>query len=334
MYTTTLWIGWLLRQSGNLTAGEISLVLTYSATLSETMWISARSLRKYTKGLADAAEMIDIIEAPAEITDSPYAFTNRSIHKRVVGITFDNVTFTHNGGQPLFKNFCLKIDAGQKVAIIGSTGAGKTTLVNLLLRNIEATSGSIRVEPYDIRKDVTQDALKSLISTVSQNADMFHRTIRENIAYGKQDATDEEIIEAAKKARIHDFIVEQTANGYDTKVGERGVHLSGGQKQRIAIARALLHDAPVLIFDEATSSLDNVTEKEIQLILETGLKDKTVLVIAHRLSTIRNCDRIIVLNNGSINQDGTHEELILDKEGIYYKMLHSTDVALKEGVFN
>ncbi len=329
MYATTLWIGWLLRQSGHLTPGEISLVLTYSATLSETMWMSARSLRKYTKGLADAAEMIDIIEKPGEINDSPNAFAN--VDANVHGITFDKVTFAHKGGQPLFRDFSLRIDARQKVAVIGSTGAGKTTLVNLLLRNIEVQSGSIRIEPYDIRTDITQDGLKSLISTVSQYADMFHRTIRENIAYGKQGATDEEVIEAAKKARIHEFIIQQT-DGYDTKVGERGVHLSGGQKQRIAIARALLHDAPVLILDEATSSLDNVTEKEIQLILETGLKEKTVIVIAHRLSTIRNCDRIIVLEHGSIIQDGTHDELILDVSGIYYKMLHSSEVARKEEI--
>lgn len=324
MYASTIFICYHLWKQGHFTPGDFVLMITYSAMLSETLWISNRSLRKFSQAIADASEMAAIMQEPVEIRDT--AADQTDLHVPIRNVTFKNVCFAYPNGTPIFDHFSLQITAGQKVAIIGPTGSGKTTLINLLLRNIEAQSGNILLEPYNIRTDFTQDTLKSYISTVSQSADLFHRTIRENIAYGKPDATDEEIYTAARKAQIHEFILKQN-DGYDTLVGERGVHLSGGQKQRIAIARALLHNAPVLIFDEATSSLDNVTEKQIQDILENELREKTVIIIAHRLSTIEKCDRILVLSEGTILQDGTHSELVADTTGLYYKMLNSHEVA-------
>jgi ATP-binding cassette subfamily B protein len=331
MYASTLIICYTLWKHGHFTPGDFVLMVTYSAMLSETLWISNRSLRRFSQAVADASEMVAIMQEPVEIADILSSESQPSIP--IGSITFDNVCFAYPNGTTIFDQLSLSIATHQKVAIIGPTGSGKTTLVNLLLRNIEAQRGTITLEPYNIVKDLTQDGLKSLISTVSQNADLFHRTIRENIAYGRPDATDQEIHAAAKKARIHDFILRQP-DGYETLVGERGVHLSGGQKQRIAIARALLHDAPILIFDEATSSLDNVTEKEIQSILEEELRDKTVIIIAHRLSTVRNCDRILVLENGTLIQDGTHEELILQKDGMYNHMLNSHALAVRPEVYS
>ena len=322
LYATSILASVWLWKHGTFTSGNFVLVMTYAAGLSESMWILSRSLRKFSKAIADAEEMVEIIEQPGEIQDHPGAKDRPFVSSQLARVHFQDVSFSYGNGKMIFDKFTLDIPAGQKVAVIGQTGAGKTTLVSLLLRNIDAQSGTILVGSYDIKKAVTQDGLKALISSVSQNVEMFNRTIGENIRYVNPLAGFDQVVAAAKKARIHDFIV-TLEKGYDTTVGERGVHLSGGQKQRVAIAQALLHDAPVLVLDEATSSLDNVTEKEIQTILETGLKDKTVIVIAHRLSTIKNCDRIVVLDQGVIAQDGPHEALVLDENGIYYKMLNS-----------
>ena len=191
--------------------------------------------------------------------------------------------------------------------MVGSSGAGKTTFVSLLLRQFDLNSGSISIDGQAIH-EVTQDSLRANIAVVPQEPSLFHRTIRENIAYGKPDATDEEIIEVAKKAQAHDFI-SQLPEGYNTLVGERGIKLSGGQKQRVAIARAMLKDAPILLLDEATSALDSESEVEIQKALHFLMNGKTVIAIAHRLSTLREMDRIIVLENGKIIEDGTHETL-------------------------
>lgn len=317
MYAFTLGISYYLWKAGRFTPGDFVLMVTYSAMLSETLWVAIRSLRKFSQAVADANEMTEIMQEAPEIVDQPNAKTDVQVHR--ADIVFKSISFSHSNGNAVFKDFSLVVQAGQKVAIVGTTGSGKTTLVNLLLRTIEPQKGVITIDSHDTT-DLTQDALKSLVSTVSQGTDLFHRTIRQNIAYGKDNATDEEIFSVAQKARIHDFIINQP-EGYNTPVGERGIQLSGGQKQRIAIARALLHDAPILVFDEATSSLDNVTEKEIHEIIEGELVDKTVIIIAHRLSTVRNCDRIVVLEKGAIVQDGTHEQLVNNHTGSYYRML-------------
>jgi ABC-type multidrug transport system fused ATPase/permease subunit len=208
----------------------------------------------------------------------------------------------------VFQQLNLTIAAGQRLGLVGPSGAGKSTFVSLLLRQYDIESGSIEIDGQNIA-EVTQDSLRAAIAVVPQEPALFHRTIRENIAYGKPDATDEEIIEVAKKAYAHDFITSLPL-GYDTLVGERGVKLSGGQKQRIAIARAMLKNAPILILDEATSALDSESEVEIQKALHILMVGKTVIAIAHRLSTLREMDRIIVLENGAIAEDGTHDTLL------------------------
>ena len=312
---------WLWKQ-GQFSAGSVMLVMAYSATLSDSVWMLARSLRSFSKNLADAKEMVEVIAEPAEIVDAIGSTDMVRSSPPGVSVFFDRVTFGYPKRNLLFDDFELSIPAGQKIGIVGATGSGKSTFTNLLLRNIEPTSGKIFVDDYDIVRDLTQTGVKKLISSVAQNVDMFHRTIRENIGYGKPNASEEQIISAAKKARIHDFIL-TLPYGYDTRVGEHGLHLSGGQRQRIAIAQALLHNSPVLILDEATSSLDNITEKEIQQIIRNEMGGKTVIIIAHRLTTVRDCDRIIVFENGRIIQDGSHEELVANTTGFYSKMLQT-----------
>ena len=217
----------------------------------------------------------------------------------------------------VFRDFDLHIAAGQRVGLVGHSGAGKTTFVSLLLRQYDLGAGAIEIDGQNIAK-VTQDSLRENIAVVPQEPLLFHRSIRENIAYGNPEASEEEIMAAAKQAQAHDFIM-TLPDGYDTLVGERGVKLSGGQKQRVAIARAMLKDAPILVLDEATSALDSESEVAIQKALETLMEGKTVIAVAHRLSTLRKMDRIIVLEDGKIIEDGTHEELS-QASGTYQKL--------------
>lgn len=219
-----------------------------------------------------------------------------------------------------FQNFNLEIQPQTKVGLVGYSGSGKSTLINLLMRffDIEENNGGIEIDGYDIR-DITQESLRKNISYIPQDPILFHRTIKENIVYGKLDATEKEIITATKKACCYDFINE-LENKFDTLVGERGVKLSGGQRQRIAIARAILKNSPILILDEATSALDSITEKEIQIALKNLMENKTVIAVAHRLSTLNNMDRIIVLDKGKIVEDGTINELLNIENGLFKKM--------------
>jgi ATP-binding cassette subfamily B protein len=219
----------------------------------------------------------------------------------------------------VFENFNLEIEPKTKVGLVGYSGGGKSTLINLLMRffDIEEGNGGIEIDGNDIR-EVTQESLRQNIAYIPQDPILFHRSIRENIAYGNLKATEEEIIEASKKASCYDFIME-LENKFDTLVGDRGVKLSGGQRQRIAIARAILKDSPILILDEATSSLDSITEREIQTALKNLMNNKTVIAVAHRLSTLNYMDRIVVLDKGKIVEDGTREEL-LATEGLFKKM--------------
>ena len=220
----------------------------------------------------------------------------------------------------IFQSFNLTIEPNQKVGLVGYSGAGKSTLINLLMRffDIEEGKGSIEIDNQDIR-NITQESLRQNISYIPQDPILFHRTIRENIAYGKINATEEEIIEASKKANCYEFI-NNLENKFDTLVGERGIKLSGGQRQRIAIARAILKNSKILILDEATSALDSITEKEIQEALKNLMENKTVIAVAHRLSTLDNMDRIIVLDKGKIVEDGTKQELLKNKDGLFSKM--------------
>lgn len=266
-------------------------------------------IRRYgeiQEGLADIVVEHDIVDIEgAKVLSAPKG-----------QIEWKNVNFGYEGSV-VFADFNLSIKAGERIGLVGSSGAGKTTFVSLLLRQHDLIDGSIVIDSQNIR-EVTQDSLRETIAVVPQEPLLFHRSIKENIIYGKPDATDAEVVAVAKKAFAHEFIMELT-EGYDTLVGERGVKLSGGQKQRIAIARAMLKDARILVLDEATSALDSESEVVIQKALHKLMKGKTVIAIAHRLSTLREMDRIIVLENGKIVEDGTHDTLAKAK-GTYARL--------------
>jgi ATP-binding cassette subfamily B protein len=267
------------------------------------------------KEFADAEEMAAILDTPYEISDK-----NIEILGDVKGeIVFDQVTYIYsNNNSKVLDNFSLEIPAGQKIAIIGSSGSGKTTFVRLLLRLFNLLSGCILIDGVDI-SNISQKNLRENISFVPQDPVLFHRTLMENIRYGKRDASDEEVFHAARLAHCDEFI-QDLPEGYQTYVGERGVKLSGGERQRIAIARAILKNAPILILDEATSALDSQSEHLIQDALHNLIKGKTTIVIAHRLSTIREMDRIIVLQKGKIIEDGKHEDLLKKDGGLYQQL--------------
>ncbi|MDB5187438.1 MAG: putative transporter ATP-binding protein [Candidatus Saccharibacteria bacterium] len=289
--------------------------LTYLQRISSQIFTLGDMLNGYDQALLEAAPLSDILRQDTIVNDKPNAQTLDGITPT---ITFTNTSYHYDDTDAqVLKSINLSIKAGEKVGLIGHSGAGKTTISHLLLRFSDVTGGSIKIDGHDIR-DVTQLSLREHIAYVPQEPMLFHRSLRENIAYGKPDATDTEIIRAAKQANAYEFI-EKLPQQYETLVGERGVKLSGGQRQRIAIARAILKNAPILILDEATSALDSESEKLIQDALERLMKGRTSIVIAHRLSTIAKLDRIIVLDQGAIVEDGTHQEL-LTKGGIYAKL--------------
>ena len=304
----------LLVENHQINAAVVYLLITYTVNLIDEIWNFNNFFRNYTRILADAREMVEIIDQPNEVIDT----SDTSIVIKNGLITINRMDFNHSEqGDGLFKKFNLTIKPGEKVGLVGRSGSGKTTLVNLILRFMDIDSGTIHIDNQNIAK-YTQESLRASISFVSQDPLLFHRSIRENIAYGKPTATDKEITKAAKQAYAWEFI-KDLPDGLDTLVGERGVKLSGGQRQRISIARALLKNAPILILDEATSALDSESEKLIQEALSNLMKNRTSIVIAHRLSTIAELDRIIVLNNGTIIEDGSHKEL-LEKKGTYAKL--------------
>ena len=298
-----------------ISVASIYLIVTYTASVAHNLWNMNGIMRTYNRIMGDSRAMVEILNAPTTLNDA-----NDDVLKVKRGeIVMNNVTFTHDEGDgaTLFRDFSLTIRPGEKVGLVGSSGSGKTTLTKLLLRFADIDSGEIAIDDQNIA-DVTQASLRSEIAYVPQEPLLFHRSVRENIAYAKPDATDADIEAAAKKAGAYDFIL-QLKDNFDTLVGERGVKLSGGQRQRIAIARAILKDAPILVLDEATSALDSESEKLIQKSLETLMKGRTSIVIAHRLSTIAKLDRIIVMSNGAIIEDGTHDAL-LKKNGQYAKL--------------
>ena len=302
-------------QHNIVSVAAVYLIITYTGSVARELWNMNSIMRNYNRIIGDAHEMVEILHTPTSLVDR----SDKKLHVNRGVIDFDTVTFTHDEGKgaTLFHNFSLHITPGEKVGLVGSSGSGKTTLTKLLLRFADIDSGTIMIDEQDIA-EVTQASLRSQIAYVPQEPLLFHRSVRENIAYGKANATDAEIEQAAKKAGAYDFII-KLQDGFDTLVGERGVKLSGGQRQRIAIARAIVKDAPILVLDEATSALDSESEVLIQKSLKTLMKNRTSIVIAHRLSTIAKLDRIIVMHNGKIVEDGSHEQLI--KHGGHYAKL-------------
>ncbi len=292
-------------QQGTITAGEVVFIFNTSWNIVMMAWLAALELPSLYKEIGVCKQALSIIQDPIEITDAPQA---KPLKVTRGEITFDNVSFHYRPEASIFEDKSITIHAGEKVGLVGFSGSGKTTFVNLILRYYDVEGGRILIDGQDIA-EVTQDSLREQIALIPQDASLFHRSLIENIQYGRLNATDEEIVQAAKKAHAHEFI-EKMAEGYHTPVGERGVKLSGGQRQRIAITRAILKDAKILILDEATSALDSVTERLIQDSLQDLMHGRTCIVIAHRLSTLSDMDRILVFKEGHIIEEGSHDELI------------------------
>jgi len=299
---------------GTLTVGQFVMAVSLSLLIiAEVRNLSRRFLELF-EALGNVSSGVRAILQPHELVDGADAFGHAIARG---AIEFADVDFKYADGAQVFRQFSLSIPAGQRVGLVGFSGSGKSTFVNLLLRLYDPQSGSIRIDGIETRS-FTQDSLHAQLGLIPQDPTLFHRTLRENIRYGRSGATDAEVEAAAVRAHADEFI-RAIPGGYDAEVGERGVKLSGGQRQRVAIARVILKNAPILILDEATSSLDSVTEQAIQGALDAAMTDKTVLVIAHRLSTISHLDRILVFSEGRVVEDGTHREL-LERGGAYHDL--------------
>ncbi len=303
-----------LWQMGTITVGDFVLFQAYFLMLFSQIWELGRIIRKIYEQLAEAEEMVTILHTPHEIQDRPRA---QKLKVTAGKIEFRTVDFAYTKTRNVLKNFSLTIAPGERVGLVGPSGSGKTTITALLLRYYDVVRGEIIIDGQNIQK-VTQESLREHLSLVPQDPLLFHRTLSENIRYGRPGATEKEVERASRLAHCHEFI-QQLSYKYGTYVGERGIKLSGGERQRVAIARAILKNAPILVLDEATSSLDSNSEHLIQDALHNLMKGKTTIVIAHRLSTIMQMDRIVVIEYGVIKETGTHQEL-LKKGGLYKKL--------------
>ena len=326
--TAIVGVAILLWWQGSARAGDITLVLTSFFVLQGYLRDVGQYVRNLQRAVNDMEELVDVHHQPFGIADRPEARAHTIDAGRV---EFDHVTF-HYGRHmtALYADFSVTIPAGQRVGLVGYSGSGKTTFVKLIQRLYDVTGGKILIDGFDIG-DFTQASLRRQIAIVQQEPILFHRSLADNIAYSRPGASRAEVIEAAKLASAHDFI-EALPKGYETMVGERGIKLSGGERQRVAIARAFLADAPILILDEATSSLDSESEVLIQRAMERLMVGRTTIVIAHRLSTVRALDRLLVFDKGRIIEEGTHEQLIALQGGIYRKLFERQALELTRGL--
>jgi ATP-binding cassette, subfamily B, bacterial len=307
-YAARLWM------DRSISAGSFAMVASLLLLVINDIRNLTRRFLEFFEYIGNVADGVGIIIRPHEITDLPEA---QELVVTRGEIQFEKVKFTYPGGIDVFDGLDLTIRPGERVGLVGFSGSGKSTFVNLILRLYDIEAGRILIDGQDIRK-VTQDSLRSAVSMISQEPMLFHRSLLENVRYGSLEATDDEVRDAARRAHADEFI-ESLPNGYNALVGERGVKLSGGQRQRVAIARALLKNAPIFFLDEATSSLDSITERQIQESIEQLMQGRTTIVIAHRLSTIAHLDRIVVFHAGKVIEDGTHSNL-LQRGGHYARM--------------
>ena len=313
-FAATLYLGavQIIDGTGPLTVGGLAF---FAMMIQRLLWPVTRLgaiFDEYERARAAARRVFGLMDRPVQLPQAEHPVMLDGIER---GIRLHEVTFEYTAGQPILRGIDLFVPAGSTIGIAGSTGAGKTTLIKLLLRFYDPTSGHISIDGKDLR-ELSLHQLRKQIAVVSQEVYLFHGSIYENIAYGSPHATAEQVAEVARRAQLHDFIT-TLPDGYYSMVGERGIKLSGGQRQRLSIARALLKDAPIIILDEATSSVDTETERAIQRNLDALTVGKTALIVAHRLSTLRNADRIVVLQDGRIVEQGTHDTLTTDREGIY-----------------
>ena len=317
LYLVIIFIGGVFMIQGKLNAADFTAFLLYINMFINPIHRFVTLFEQLQEGMSGFSRFYEIITTPDEVDEGTVEIDDIRGDVSFENVTFSYITDDNDGDKAVISNLSLKLKAGNTVALVGPSGGGKSTICNLIPRFYNVQSGRITVDGVDVM-DITLDSLRRNIGMVSQNVFLFDGTVRENIAYARPDASDEEIINAAKKANIHDFIL-TLDNGYDTEVGERGVKLSGGQRQRISIARVFLKNPKLLILDEATSALDNVTEMQIQSSLEELSKGRTVIVVAHRLSTVKNADEIVVIDKTGIVERGSHEEL-LALNGEYNKL--------------
>ena len=314
--TVIVWFGGYEVVNGVITAGALMAFLTYAVNLANPVKRISRVYGAIQKAMAGADRVFAIMDMPETIVNRPGAKTLPPVRGEVV---FDDVTFAYEEGKEALSHVSFSAAPGQMIAFVGPSGAGKSTIANLIPRFYDVSAGAIRIDGHDVR-DVTMESLRAQIGIVPQETMLFSATVRENIRYGRLNATEEEILQAAKDANAHEFIM-ALPEGYDTKIGERGLNLSGGQRQRIAIARAILKDPRILILDEATSALDTESEKVVQAALDRLMVGRTSFVIAHRLSTVFGADQIYVIEGGRIHEHGTHEAL-LAAGGLYSNLYH------------